>query len=124
MFEFTDEIVKDVVSTYVEAVEAGVEYAGLRQIVAELAKEYKVSESRIQGKLVAEGVYVAKSAQKGEKGRTKEEIAKAFSAVTGKDMESLANAKLKALEELWDFFKQINGEIEIRAEEIARKASA
>jgi hypothetical protein len=53
-------------------------------------------------------------------GQTKEQIAGALSAVTGKDMSSLSKASKQTLTDLWDFLIGLQGEIEIRAKDHAR----
>jgi len=98
-FTWTDEVVKMVVETYTSAVDAEVDYAGRSQVVAELAKELEVSVPAVRGKLVAEGVYVAKEKASADADTTsKEAYAKALSAIVGTELKSATNMTKRDLE--------------------------
>lgn len=105
---FTKEQIDVIVGTY-EASKGG-DYAERTKVVESLAKDYKVSKNVIQGKLVAEGVYVAKSADaKASTGTktTKEDVCKAIEACYGIKIPSLRNMTKKDLDAFWARFVEM-----------------
>lgn len=117
---YTDAVVKDMVSRYVELRDSGADYDARTELVREIADELGVAEASVRSKLTSEKVYVAKTKTKaGATTQTKEQIAGALSAVTGKDMSSLSKASKQTLQDLWAFLIELQGEIEIRAQEHA-----
>ena len=118
---YTDEVVETLVADYNALVDACASYEARSEFVNERADELGVKPASVRAKLVNEKVYVAKEkAKTSSAGQTKEQIAGALSAVTGKDMSSLSKASKQTLTDLWDFLIGLQGEIEIRAKDHAR----
>lgn len=67
-FEYTKEIVKDMVDTYLAAEQAEGTYEARQAAVEELADRFGLKVAQVRAKLVTEGVYIAKA--KGAKART------------------------------------------------------
>lgn len=104
MTKFTAEMVDVIVGEYEAVREA--DYAERTAVVKDLADRFDLAEASVRAKLVSEGVYVRKEAEKGEKGKagtSKAEIVKAFEAVTGEKLASMEKMTKKDLQTLWDW---------------------
>ena len=103
---YTETVTAEIVGRYVDAVESGATYDERTALVAEIAEELEVNAVSVRGKLVAEKVYVAKTATKaGEKRgtRTKADVVKALEAVTGVSLTSFEKATKVDLEAMFNF---------------------
>lgn len=109
MEKYTVEAVTAMTSAYVAAVAADADYEARSAVVKQLADEQGVSVPAVRGVLVNAGVYVAKeagaNAAKSATGKfSKEELVKAFEAVTGEpSLKGLTGATQKDLQKLWDW---------------------
>lgn len=104
---YTDAVVADVKGRYVELRDAGASYDERSALVKEIAAELGVKEASVRQKLVSLQVYKAKEAAKDAKGTsgvTKEDLAKAFGSLMGRDMTSLTKASKADLQALWNYF--------------------
>ena len=100
---YTEDVTRDVVARYVDAVEAGATYDERTALVAEIAEELQVAATSVRGKLVAEKVYVAKTAGNTRGTRTKADVVKALEAVTGVSLTSFEKATKADLEAMFTF---------------------
>lgn len=99
---YTKDVVADIVARYVEV--TAEDYDTRTKFVAELADEYGVSAASMRSKLVAEKVYVAKETAKSEgTGVTKDEYAKALSAIVGVELRSVTKATKADLKAIVDY---------------------
>ena len=107
---YTDTVVADVVERY-EAVKDE-SYATRTAVVQELADEYGVSVSSMRSKLVNEKVYRAKEKATGATGAgtSKDEYARALSAIVGTELKSVTKATKADLKAIVDYITQASAQ--------------
>ena len=113
---YTAEVVTSVTDRYVELRDSGADYDKRSALVKEIAEELGVKEASVRQKLVSLRVYKAKETTKETStGVTKEDLAKAFGSLMGRDMTSLTKSSKADVQALWDYFiaqsEQANVEI-------------
>ena len=87
-------------------VTADKDYETRSETVAQLAEEFGLTVPEVRGVLVTAGVYKAKEAGVAGAAKaavSKEELVKAFEAVTGTKLPGLSGASRKALQAVWDY---------------------
>jgi len=98
---FTEVQVVEMVEAY--KVVAKQAYDERNEVVEALASKFKSTVPAVRGKLVSEGVYVAKEATAKTTNTGKDELVAAFAAVTGKNLKSMQKMTCKDLQDLWDY---------------------
>ena len=115
-FEYTAELTAKVVGAYVEAVEAGADYATRTAVVKALADELETSEASVRSKLVSERVYVAKEATAKEKDTTsKEAYIKALEAIVGAKLKSFDKATKADIKVVVDYITVASAQADAEA---------
>lgn len=109
--KYTVEQVSAMTAAYVAAVAANKDYEARSAVVAEVAAEMNLTVPQVRGVLVNAGVYIpaAKAATSKASQVSKEELVKAFEAVTGEaNLKGLTGATRKDLQKLWDWVVSVS----------------
>jgi hypothetical protein len=104
-FEYTAEITKDMVATYNEAIEGGQDARDAA--VEDLAAKYGIKVNQVRGKLVREGVYVAKAKER-KVAQTKDRLVMAIAEALELDEEALDTLAKATKDALVKIFGKVN----------------